>query len=170
MEDKAKNEACHTEQEEEHKAFREKVRALMDQTFADLAPKLSELLDKPQTPKQAAYFTQTFVLFKYAREHKKERGPGWVYFVRADDLNIVKIGYTDNLRLRLDTLRGMSPVGLSLIASFQAPPEYERSLHKKFAYLRDHGEWFKYTSEIHRFIKDKKSAPPPQSEEEEVYQ
>lgn len=145
------NEACQV-QEDEFKAYREKIRTLLNQTFADLAPKLAEITGEPQTPKKAALLAGMFMAIEYGKENAKDRGPGWVYFVLADDLGLVKIGYADNVRTRLDTLRGMSPVGLTLLARIKGDQVFERSLHKKFAHLKDHGEWFRYTMEMHAYL------------------
>lgn len=150
-------EACQVEQEDEHKTHREKIRTLLNQTFTDLAPKLTEITGEPQTPKKAALLAGMFMAVEYGRENALKCGPGWVYFILADDLGLVKIGHADNVRTRLDSLRGMSPVGLTLIATIQGDQILERSLHKKFARLRDHGEWFRYTMEISQFIKETKA-------------
>lgn len=66
---------------------------------------------------------------------------GWVYFVRGADK--IKIGTTGSVARRLATLRCASPVELTLLHSMPGSQRVERHLHRQFADLRMHGEWFR---------------------------
>jgi hypothetical protein len=68
---------------------------------------------------------------------------GHVYAIQAIGVGLVKLGYTaKDVSRRLETLRLMSPVPLTLIWNHAATPDDELLLHKHFASYRRHGEWF----------------------------
>lgn len=71
-----------------------------------------------------------------------------VYFIRGADM--VKIGKTtaDSLRQRLSMLQTGSPVKLTVIRLIDGGMQAEAWLHRRFAGLRAHGEWFKYSDEM----------------------
>lgn len=60
-----------------------------------------------------------------------------VYYMRIG--NRVKIGYTANLRQRLNAINPEE-----LLATEQGGPKREAERHQQFAHLRVHGEWFRY--------------------------
>lgn len=68
--------------------------------------------------------------------------PG-VYFVKCEDTRHVKIGYSDNIRRRLVTLRISSPSHLHFIGWIDGDRSIETELHRRFADDRVRGEWFK---------------------------
>ena len=65
----------------------------------------------------------------------------WVYFVRA--LDMIKIGTSTNVAKRLQALRTASPVPLETLLVIPGSPHLEYELHKRYAALRSHGEWFR---------------------------
>ncbi len=65
-----------------------------------------------------------------------------VYFVLAPAAGLMKIGKTNSVQLNLTALRRGSPVELQLWATIPGGLKKERELHKKFADVREHGEWF----------------------------
>lgn len=69
------------------------------------------------------------------------------YFVQG--ANLVKIGTTTNLPERLVTLQIGSPVSLTVLGVTYIP---EAQLHKQFAQVRHHGEWFSLTADVQAFI------------------
>lgn len=74
-----------------------------------------------------------------------------VYFVRNGDR--VKIGYTTNLRGRLDALCLRTDAVLLLL---EGGKDLERALHRHFAEHRvPNTEWFRYTEEIKTYISQK---------------
>lgn len=74
-----------------------------------------------------------------------------VYFVRNGDR--VKIGYTTNLRGRLDALCLRAEAVLLLL---EGGKDLERALHRHFAGHRvPNTEWFRYTQEIKAYISEK---------------
>lgn len=74
-----------------------------------------------------------------------------IYFVLCNQY--VKIGTTDNMTNRIQSLQSSSPYKLEVLKIMDAPDEYEKQLHKEFAHLHIRGEWFLYEQPIQNFIK-----------------
>jgi hypothetical protein len=75
-----------------------------------------------------------------------------VYFIRAGDA--VKIGMSGDVRTRIRTLRTMSPVPIELIGVIPGGREVEADLHRMWANLRLHGEWFRAAPILLSHIED----------------
>lgn len=93
--------------------------------------------------------------------------PGYVYFLKAEDTSMVKIGKTKNdPKLRRKDIRNMSPVHLYSIGLLSAPDysKLEREMHELFAPYRHHGEWFEFPDDqvscLKRSVKRKKNKHP----------
>jgi hypothetical protein len=71
-------------------------------------------------------------------QHKKANG--FVYFIQGGDL--VKIGYTTNIRQRLYDLQTSAPIDLVLLGLIPGTRALEKEYHKRFAAHRVRGEWF----------------------------
>lgn len=70
-----------------------------------------------------------------------------VYAVAGWGTRMVKIGYSHNFELRLAQLQASSPIRLVPIwLQREGDAYHERRMHEHFAPLRDHGEWFDFTS------------------------
>jgi hypothetical protein len=70
--------------------------------------------------------------------------PSAIYFILNGDL--VKIGWTRNVRQRLASLRAMAGTPMVLLGTVpttwkEAWP-FERTIHDRFKAARQHGEWF----------------------------
>lgn len=81
-------------------------------------------------------------------------GWGYVYFVRATTLGLVKIGCTIDARDRLKTLQVGSPDRLELLGVIcnKRWEETEREVHRRFAAHRRHGEWFEPCDKLLAYI------------------
>lgn len=87
--------------------------------------------------------------------------PGTVYFVAAESVALIKIGRTGDVRRRMNALRVASPVHLQLLATIEDPAgTLERELHRRFADLRAHGEWFRADAAIHEFLAARSPSVP----------
>ena len=75
-----------------------------------------------------------------------------IYFIQAADNGLIKIGYTDDIKQRLRTLRTMSPERLYLMKVIKGDQKQETLLHKRFNCLRSHGEWFRPERELLEYI------------------
>ena len=66
--------------------------------------------------------------------------------MQADLVGLIKIGKSNNIKLRISSLQCGSPVRLSVVGALRG--DRERELHERFAKLRSHGEWFKPNAEL----------------------
>lgn len=74
---------------------------------------------------------------------------GVVYFVRAEESQRVKIGFTaTEPAARVASLQTGSPERLRLVAAVPGSLELERALHELLRGSRIHGEWFGNTEEV----------------------
>lgn len=73
-----------------------------------------------------------------------------IYFLSSGDL--IKIGFSDDVKRRINSIRHMSPIPLTLLGFIPDDQRKEHAIHKRFDYLRSHGEWFRKTPELERFV------------------
>jgi hypothetical protein len=78
-----------------------------------------------------------------------------VYFIEGGGL--IKIGVSECPDERLRELQRMSPVPLRMIKTIPGGHTVEKMLHKRFAAIRDHDEWFLDTRELRQFITEQRS-------------
>lgn len=91
-----------------------------------------------------------------------ETVPEWsgVYILRSDAS--VKIGETSNLRVRMRDLQAANPVRL-IIMHFEPHEDKklrcarELQLHRAFAHLHKHNEWFRFECELAAFVRGDKT-------------
>ena len=78
----------------------------------------------------------------------------YVYFIRAQGTNLIKIGRTTSLQDRLNTLQTGCPHQLELIIAVAHPdsPSIEKRLHQKFERYGTTGEWFALSEDIIRSL------------------
>lgn len=82
------------------------------------------------------------------RAELRANSPGWIYYVHVGD--IIKIGFTRDVRQRMRNYPPMSP----LLAMHPGTLTLEKELHQQFAGSRSHGrEWFLDTPELRDHIK-----------------
>jgi len=76
-----------------------------------------------------------------------------IYFLVADELNLVKIGRTKDVKKRVDFINTSSPVELELVSVLRGiDPIQEQLIHEKFKVLRVRGEWFHLSDELRDFV------------------
>lgn len=76
-----------------------------------------------------------------------------VYFIKPIGMNgPIKIGCSGQVHYRMDTLATWSPFPLELITAVKGNVADERSVHRLFAHLRTHKEWFKSSPTLWEFI------------------
>ena len=79
-------------------------------------------------------------------------GESKVYFIESKAAGLIKIGRSVNPVSRFNAIRTMSPDKLVLLGYLPEEVATENELHKKFAHLRMHGEWFKAAPELREAI------------------
>ena len=84
---------------------------------------------------------------------KKERVQSFIYFIQAEN-GLIKIGYTRNLKERLDILRSMSHSKLTLLLVLKGDRKKESRMHEIFQDYRVHGEWFKPEKYLIEYIEE----------------
>lgn len=91
-----------------------------------------------------------------------------LYIFKATNIPTYKIGITNNLVARLESIKNMSPVPIRIYEVFRTlvdPLKVEKDLHKHFNNERSHGEWFNLTRQqvktINKLVRefDKESLP-----------
>jgi len=88
-----------------------------------------------------------------SKSQKQKKGK--VYLIGNRQANILKIGYSTDLKQRLATLQTSSPFELTILASLTGTMETEQSMLKNFKSLRLKGEWFKWDESILKAFKVK---------------
>lgn len=89
-----------------------------------------------------------------ARQYRRATRTPRVYFVQAEKLGLIKIGYAADIRERLRSLQVGSPDRLTLIGAIYDNDalSIEAQLHSRFRDDREHGEWFRPTEALLAFI------------------
>lgn len=77
---------------------------------------------------------------------------GYIYFIGNLDQGCVKIGYSKKVNQRLRSLQTGSPIKLKIIKKIKGNRSKERKLHKRFAHLNKHGEWFNIDKELREYL------------------
>lgn len=65
-----------------------------------------------------------------------------VYFIGDLSIGYVKVGYSQSLKLRLDSLQTGCPFPLKVLAVIRAPSRVESAIHRYLDEWRSIGEWF----------------------------
>ncbi len=88
-----------------------------------------------------------------------------IYFVRAKDSGHVKIGYSATPHSRFSKMRSDSASELEVVVVIEGDLTDETALHKRFAELRERGEWFRddgsLTAHMDRLIASGAQVPKP---------
>lgn len=83
---------------------------------------------------------------QYRSQHGREI---WLtYFIRARGMGDIKIGKSNQVKVRLKSLFTAASRGVDLVACYPAPITHEKELHLEFERLRLCGEWFRPGDEL----------------------
>ena len=80
-----------------------------------------------------------------------------IYFIQDLKTGLVKIGKSNNPKLRLKTLQTGSSSELKVIKTIPGGIYLEQIIHKYFSHLRKKGEWFILDSELRAFINNNRN-------------
>lgn len=83
---------------------------------------------------------------------------GFVYFIEAERLGLVKIGWGADAARRMSQLQVGSPDRLILLGALLTddPVALEKELHETFSDQRVHGEWFKPSEALSEIVEKAK--------------
>ncbi len=83
----------------------------------------------------------------------EEEKIGEVYFILAKKCDLVKVGFSIQLKKRLRALRVSSPDELQLLTTLpEVPILVEKIIHRGLAEDRSHGEWFRRSDKLNSMI------------------
>jgi DNA-binding XRE family transcriptional regulator len=75
-----------------------------------------------------------------------------IYFIKQIDDNIIKIGYTDNIKHRLTNMQTANGHPLEVILLIEGDYKKESEIHSLFSEFRSKNEWYFLSDEIKNFI------------------
>lgn len=67
-----------------------------------------------------------------------------MYLIRAGEMGLVKIGFSDSVHARLVKIQSDTPQKLTILRILDGGRELEKTLHARFADHRERGEWFRF--------------------------
>lgn len=103
--------------------------------------------------RQHGYKTWTKANKLAEQARKKIAKQGVVYFLLAESVSLVKIGYSGgDITKRIQSIRGQSPIDLCLLGYIHGTMEDEHELHLYYGSKRHHFEWFRFDADILTFI------------------
>lgn len=118
------------------------------------APGRTWCLEKlPKRAKNVDKLIEITPAFKRAPSRAKATLPSQVYFIKCGEA--VKIGRSIKPFERVAALAGANHQKLELLATMLGGPIEEKALHKRFAEYHIKREWFRYSIELAKFIKEK---------------
>lgn len=120
-------------------------------TYRELAAELETLDEDDRAYRFRQSASQTGRALRDASTRSLPTCAG-VYFVQAAVVNLIKIGMATNIRSRVRSIAGDSPVKLALLGYVDGARDREAELHVRFQAHRHHGEWFRPADELLDFI------------------
>ena len=117
-----------------------------------------ELSTRRLCQEEAENFSRQFIAALHDAERKEAEqavmeSKCLIYFI-TDGLGAVKIGSSEDPLGRLRALQTGSSLLLELFGVMPGEAKMERGIHAFFAYLRQHGEWFKLAPKLERYIRE----------------
>jgi|SRR5271157_512113 len=92
----------------------------------------------------------------------------FTYFAQAVQTELIKIGHAGDVEQRLRGLRNIIPDELKLLGVVSEKRYCEATIHQMFALERTHGEWFKPSKRLMKFI-EKTAVPWVKPEPEKAW-
>jgi Meiotically Up-regulated Gene 113 (MUG113) protein len=89
---------------------------------------------------------------EWRKRGRESQGGDNVYFIRRPSDGRIKIGYTNNVRNRLNDLRGQHGERLEILAREPGGKSRESVLHNQFSEHRRRGEWFDAAPELLAYV------------------
>lgn len=76
-----------------------------------------------------------------------------IYFIQVGRTGPIKIGFSKNIKKRLQTLQTANPYTLYVIGYMPGDKKVEKAIHRKFSYINIFREWFFYDANLMQYIK-----------------
>lgn len=108
---------------------------------------LSSMGDKPRVVTGNFGILQDLTR-KSRNKNKAKSKKGYVYLIKNEQTQNVKIGYSANPKRRLKDLQTSTDCELKLIACIKGDIALEQALHQKFKDFHIRNEWFKFSDSI----------------------
>ena len=94
-----------------------------------------------------------------SRRSKKRRNRdkylnGRIYFIQQGEDGPIKVGFSTNIKRRMETLQTANPYPLFLLGSIPGTEGEEKALHAMIDSFRMHGEWFAPSSVVLELVSD----------------
>jgi hypothetical protein len=91
------------------------------------------------------------------RNMRQKKQIRYVYFVEAQTLGLIKIGWTHDVKRRMVSLQIDCPVPIKLLGTLKEEVGLtEGIIHRIFKQTRIRGEWFRDHAILRQFIEDNK--------------
>ncbi len=84
---------------------------------------------------------------------KKQQPKTWVYFARARRSKLIKIGYSMQPVVRVNSVAKEVKEPVNIIFTLDGGYAEEQAFHKRFAHCRSRGEWFREEVDLATFIR-----------------
>lgn len=94
---------------------------------------------------EESYSQQKQIYHNFGNRQKQERST-YIYLIRDNSTNHIKIGHSKNPSYRESTLFAEKP-SMELIAAWRGTKPEEKALHEEFAVKNIRGEWFSLTGD-----------------------
>jgi hypothetical protein len=85
---------------------------------------------------------------------RSSKDQGSIYFISIPRLDLIKVGFATDLRLRLAGIKTASPFDLQLVASYRGRRDDEQRAHRLLKPHRYKREWFRYHDDVDALIYD----------------
>lgn len=97
---------------------------------------------------------------------------GYVYFMRNETTGLIKIGYSQNIKVRRKALSRETKANIVYLGCVLGTRDTERTMHNRFQAHRVGGEWFHCDDEIIGYIQEYafRDYPPPLNKAHETLQ
>jgi len=75
---------------------------------------------------------------------------GCIYLLQVEGTTQVKIGYSENVAVRVRTLRTANPLPLRILREIQSPAAraLDQTLRQRYVRYHIHGDWFDFPPDI----------------------
>lgn len=81
-----------------------------------------------------------------------------VYFARRDSDDLIKIGWSRSVKIRMASVQG------KVIGAIPGERDVEKIIHAQFDHLREEGEWFRPGDDLLEYIRTKAQSHKPDTE------